>query len=79
MSQTRKGSLAEAFINVAIGFSINFVANLIILPAVGLQGLTLERNLYIGLAFTAVSVARTYVIRRWFNSLIERAAVRLSK
>lgn len=79
MSQSRKGSRAEALINVVIGFSINFVANLVILPAAGLQGLTLERNLYIGIAFTVVSVARTYVIRRWFNSLIERAALRLSK
>jgi len=79
VSQSRKGSLIEALINVAIGFSINFVANLIILPAVGLKGLTLENNFYIGCAFTVVSVTRTYVIRRWFNSIIERTARRLSR
>lgn len=79
MSQTRKGSLAEALINVAIGFIINFIANLIILPLFGFEGLTMETNFYIGLAYTAVSVVRSYVIRRWFNSMIVRAAATLSR
>ncbi|WP_413879001.1 hypothetical protein [Candidatus Aalborgicola defluviihabitans] len=33
MNQTRLGSFIEAWINVAIGFAINFVANLVILPS----------------------------------------------
>lgn len=32
MNQTRLGSFIEASVNVFIGFWINFVANLIILP-----------------------------------------------
>lgn len=73
MSQTRKGSLVEAIINTVIGFSINYVANLLILPLFGFH-ITLHDNLLMGLMYTAISVARSYVIRRWFNSRIERAA-----
>ena len=35
MNQTRLGSFFEAWINVAIGFGINFAANLLILPMFG--------------------------------------------
>lgn len=78
MNQTRLGSLIEACINVLIGFWINFFANLIILPAFGFTGLTLATNFYIGLAYTVVSVARSYVIRRWFNARLHAAAMRLA-
>jgi hypothetical protein len=78
MSQSRKGSLVEALINVAIGFSINFVANLLILPLFGFTSLTAHANFLIGLIYTAISVVRSYAIRRWFNQYIVRAAARLS-
>lgn len=78
MSQTRKGSLTEALINVLIGFGINYLANLLILPAFGFKSLTLEQNLYIGLIYTGISIARSYIIRRWFNQHIVTAAAKLS-
>ena len=78
MNQTRLGSLIEAWINVVIGFTINFFANLLILPAFGFTGLTLATNFYIGLAYTVVSVIRSYVIRRWFNARLHAAAMRLA-
>ena len=78
MSQSKKGSLIEALINTTIGFGINFTANLVILPLFGFENLTLETNFYIGIAYTVVSVARSYVVRRWFNAHIERAAKRLA-
>lgn len=78
MNQTRLGSFIEAWINVLIGFWINFFANLAILPAFGFTGLTLATNFYIGLAYTVVSVARSYVIRRWFNARLHQAAMRLA-
>lgn len=77
--QSRRSSFVEACINVLIGFWINFFANLVILPAFGFAALTLELNLYIGLAYTLVSVVRSYVIRRWFNARIHRAALLLVK
>lgn len=78
MTQTRLGSLIEALFNIAIGFFINFWANMAILPLFGFTTLTLETNLYIGLAFTVVSVIRQYVIRRWFNARLHAAAMRLA-
>lgn len=77
MSQTRLGSFIEAWINVLIGFGINFAANLVILPLFGFN-VTLSDNFQIGLLYTVVSVARSYGIRRWFNARIHRAAMRLS-
>lgn len=78
MSQTRLGSLVEALINVAIGFGINFVANLIVLPRFGFTSLTLHDNFLIGLIYTAISVVRSYAIRRWFNQHIVRAAAHIA-
>lgn len=68
MTQTRIGSLAEAAANIAVGFGINFTANLIVLPWFGFS-VTGSQAFGIGLVFTAISLARSYVIRRWFNGL----------
>jgi hypothetical protein len=77
MTQTRLGSLIEAFVNVLIGFGINFTANLIILPLFGYTP-SLWDNFQIGLLYTVVSIARSYVIRRWFNARLHAAAERLA-
>ena len=74
MTQTRLGSFIEALVNVLIGFWINFVANLAILPLFGFTSLTLENNLYIGLLYTVISVIRSYAVRRWFNAKLHSAA-----
>ena len=67
MSQSKVGSFIESWANVAVGFIINFTANLIILPLFGFTSLTLSKNIAIGLLYTVISVARSYIIRRWFN------------
>lgn len=76
-TQTRLGSLYEALINIVIGYWVNFFANLLILPLFGFH-VTLAQNLQIGLLFTAVSIVRQYVIRRWFNAKLQAAAGRLA-
>lgn len=76
MRQTKRGSFYEALINVAIGFGINYGANLVILPLFGFH-VSLVDNFYIGLLYTVVSVARSYVVRRWFDRRIHEAAMRL--
>jgi CO/xanthine dehydrogenase FAD-binding subunit len=48
-----------------------------ILPAFGFD-ITLKDNLIIGALYTVISVARSYVIRRWFNQMLHRAAQRLA-
>ena len=68
MTQTRIGSLAEAAANIAVGFSINWTANMLVLPLFGFN-VTGSQAFGIGLIFTAISLARSYVLRRWFNGL----------
>jgi len=68
MSQTKLGSFIEAWANIFVGFSINFFANMVILPWFGFKigaGTAFE----IGLIFTVISLVRSYVLRRWFNGL----------
>jgi hypothetical protein len=68
MAQTRLGSFAEAWANIAVGFAINFTANMLILPMFGFA-ITASKAFGIGLIFTAISLVRSYVLRRWFNGL----------
>ncbi len=77
MTQSRRGSLAEAIINVLIGYWINFAANMTILPLFGFH-ITLQDNLLIGAIFTVISVVRSYAVRRWCNGWIVRTAARMS-
>lgn len=77
MTQTRLGSLYEALINVLIGFSINYLANFVILPLYGFH-ITASQNFSMGLIYTGISIARSYVIRRWFNARLHAAAQRLA-
>jgi len=77
MTQTRLGSLYEAIINVVIGFSINYFANLLIFPLFGLH-ISPSANFVMGLIYTAISIARSYAIRRWFNARLQAAAQRLA-
>jgi hypothetical protein len=69
MSQTRAGSFAEAWANIFIGFTVNYFANLLILPLFGFTSLTPGKNFIIGVAYTGISLVRSYVLRRWFNGL----------
>jgi hypothetical protein len=78
VSQSRKGSLIEALINTAIGFVINYTANLLILPLFGFKSLTPGTNFLIGIVYTLISVVRSYVVRRWFNQHIVKAAQKLA-
>lgn len=77
MTQSRLGSLYESIINVVIGFVISFAANAVILPAMGFE-ISVTQNLVIGLAYTVISIVRSYCVRRWFNARIATAANRLA-
>ena len=74
--QSRVGSLIEVVINIAIGFAINWVANLCILPLYGFN-ITGGEAFSMGLIFTAISVVRSYVVRRWFEQRIHTAALKV--
>jgi len=59
-------SAVEASFNVLIGYLVSVLANILILPLFGYD-VTIADSFAIGLAFTAVSLVRSYAIRRIFN------------
>ena len=75
LGQSRRQSIIEAWVNIAIGLVVNLTANMFLLPLVGAK-LTLAGNLWLGCTFTAVSIVRQYAIRRWFNNAIHTFAAR---
>lgn len=66
MTQSRRQSLTEACTNVAIGYVVAIASQLAIFPLFGIH-IPLRSNLGIGAWFTAISLARTYAVRRAFN------------
>ena len=64
--QTRIQSFIESVANVAIGYVVALVTQLIAFPLLGIP-VSIEQNLLIGVIFTAVSLVRSYIVRRAFN------------
>lgn len=74
--QSRLGSLGEALTNVLIGYGIALAAQLTIFPLYDIH-VSLNANIQIGLWFTAVSIARSYLLRRLFNSVTTKFRSRM--
>ena len=68
MKQSRWMSLAEAVTNVLVGYGVAVATQMLVFPLFGLNA-TLQENLAIGLIFTAVSLVRSYLLRRAFEAL----------
>lgn len=66
--QTRWQSLFEICLSTAVGFGLALVTQLFVFPLYGLQT-NMQANLEITAIFTAVSVARGFVMRRVFNAI----------
>ena len=64
--QTRRGSLLESLVNILVGYSINFTANLLIFPLFGWH-ISARENLTLGVIYTGISLVRSYGLRRLFN------------
>jgi hypothetical protein len=75
--QSPRSSIVEAWINILTGFSVNYISNFLVLPLVGAT-LTWSSNWWMGWLFTAISIVRQYVIRRWFNARIHALAERVA-
>lgn len=69
--QSRYMSAVEAVVSTAIGFIVAVATQFAVFPIFGLRVGVIE-NLGIGLAFTAVSVVRSYLVRRLFERLHRR-------
>lgn len=66
MSQSRKASFTEALVNVGVGFIVSVAITAVVFPLYGHE-VSLSHNIQITLIFTVASVARGYVLRRFFN------------
>jgi len=73
MTQSRLESFIESLMNIMIGYGVALASQLAIFPLFDIH-VSLETNLWIGAWFTAISLVRSYVIRRWFNARLHRAA-----
>jgi hypothetical protein len=69
MAQSKLGSFVEANANVAIGFAINWTANITFLPILWHADSPKLSALYIGIVFTVISYVRQYTLRRWFDGM----------
>lgn len=69
--QRKRHSALEAVLNVLIGFGISTLANAAILPMYGMP-FSWNSNIQIGLWFTAISVIRSYGVRRMFVRLHDK-------
>lgn len=65
MMQTRTQSLVESLTQVAVGYLVALATQIAVFPLLGIP-VTLGQNLQIGLVFTAVSIVRSYALRRVF-------------
>lgn len=73
MKQSRLMSLAESVTNVIVGYGVAVVTQILIFPIFGLHT-TLAQNLKIGAAFTVMSIARSFALRRVFEAMRMRGA-----
>ena len=72
MKQSRWMSLAEAVTNVLVGYGVAVATQMLVFPLFGFEA-SLQENLAIGLVFTAVSLVRSYLLRRVFEALRVRS------
>ena len=68
MKQSRLMSMVESLANVLVGYVVAVATQMAVFPLFGLA-VTVTENLLIGLIFTAVSIVRSYALRRGFEAL----------
>ena len=68
MTQSRTMSAAESVANVAIGYGIALITQVVVFDALAIP-VSFGQNLCIGVVFTVVSLVRSYLLRRFFNRL----------
>ena len=68
MKQSRLMSIVESLANVLVGYGVAVITQMMVFPLFGLA-VTVAENLLIGLIFTAVSIVRSYALRRGFEAL----------
>lgn len=68
MKQSRLTSFIKSCVSTGVGFAVAFVANMLIMPLFGLE-LTHSANLLLTTIYTAISIARGYLLERLFEAM----------
>lgn len=63
--QSKKHSFMESMTNTVIGYVVAVASQLAIFPMFDIH-IEIQDNLLIGVWFTAISLTRGYLVRRWF-------------
>ena len=64
--QSRRQSLIAAIANVAVGYALAVLTQIVVFPWFGLQ-VPFRDNLAIGAMFVMISLLRSYALRRLFE------------
>lgn len=73
MKQTKRHSFIESCTNVLIGYFVALASQLAIFPMFGIH-VAFRDNILIGLYFTAISILRSYALRRYFTAKVRANA-----
>lgn len=67
--QTRWQSLLESKANIVVGITVNYIANITVLPLFFEKSLSVTEYTGLTAIYTIISVVRSYSLRRFFNRL----------
>ncbi len=66
--QSRRMSMIEVATNIAIGLVVSFISQIVIFKLYDIH-ISVTQNIEITIWFTVISIIRSYLVRRWFNSM----------
>ncbi len=66
--QSRRMSMIEVATNIVIGLVVSFISQIAIFKLYDIH-ISVTQNIEITIWFTVISIIRSYLIRRWFNSM----------
>ena len=77
MQQSRLESFVEIALGTTIGFVVSGISQLFIFPFYEIEK-PLDVHLAIVSWFTGISLVRGYIVRRWFNAGLHKAAIKIA-
>ena len=77
VGQSKIESLIESIINTSLGFLVALITQILTYPLFDID-VTMGDQALLALIFTAVSLVRGYIIRRYFNTYFKHTVIYLS-
>ena len=77
VGQSKLESLIESAINTGLGFLVAMVTQILVYPLFDID-VTVGDQALLALIFTAVSLVRGYIVRRYFNTYFKHTVIYLS-